>query len=109
VILAPGTSDETVLTLPVAVAAEDGQKIVVGIRPEHMSRAAGDATNTLNCTVSLVEPTGSETHVSARFGGQDVIAKFFPNQAPALGEVVKLDVDVGRMCVFDAETQRAIR
>ncbi len=82
--------------------------VIVGIRPEHLTRGDAKTANSLICKVTLVEPTGSETHVISRFGKSDVTAKFFPNQAPKLGEDVWLNVDTDRICIFDAQTEQAL-
>jgi multiple sugar transport system ATP-binding protein len=81
---------------------------IVGIRPEHLTQAISKTANTLTGKVTLVEPTGSETHVISRVGNSDVTAKFFPNQAPKLGEAVRLAIDTDRICIFDAKTEQAI-
>jgi multiple sugar transport system ATP-binding protein len=107
-VLAHGSTDETRLKLDRLIDADSGKKITVGIRPEHFTQAAAKSANTLKAIVSLVEPTGSETHVSARFGKNEVTAKFFPNQAPKLNEVVGLAVDTSRMCLFDSESGQAL-
>jgi multiple sugar transport system ATP-binding protein len=108
VILAEGTLAETTLKLSRASNGNDGQHVTVGIRPEHFTTSTAKAANTLKAQVSLVEPTGSETHVAVTFGAAEVTAKFFPYQAPKLGETVHLAVDMDRVCLFDAETQMAI-
>ena len=108
VVVAVDTEDQTILTLAKPVAAGAGHQVIVGIRPEHFTTAIGKVPNTLKAIVSLVEPTGSETHVAARFGGREITAKFFPYQAPKLGETVRLAVDVNRLCLFDAETEKAL-
>jgi multiple sugar transport system ATP-binding protein len=82
--------------------------VVVGIRPEHLTHGAGDSVNSLVGNVTLVEPTGSETHVISRFGNSEVTAKFFPKQAPRLGEEVRLAVDMDRICIFDAQSEQAL-
>jgi multiple sugar transport system ATP-binding protein len=84
------------------------EKVIIGIRPEHLTRGDSKSTNTLVGKVTLVEPTGSETHVISRVGNSDVTAKFFPYQAPRLGEAVKLAVDMERICIFDAATEQAL-
>jgi multiple sugar transport system ATP-binding protein len=84
------------------------EKVIVGIRPEHLTRGDSKSTNTLVGNVTLVEPTGSETHVISRVSNSDVTAKFFPYQAPKLGEAVNLAIDMERICVFDAVTQQAL-
>ncbi len=104
VMLAEGTS----LSLTRGVDAVDGKSIIVGIRPEHLSRATNTAGNVLEVIVSLVEPTGSETHVVSRFGAQEITSSFAPSQSPQLGESLRLAVDMDRICLFDAETERAL-
>ncbi len=95
------------LTLKCNFAATT-EKVIVGIRPEHLTRGDPKSANTLVGSVTLVEPTGSETHVISRVGNSDVTAKFFPYQAPKLGEAVNLAIDMERICVFDAVTQQAL-
>jgi multiple sugar transport system ATP-binding protein len=82
--------------------------VIVGIRPEHLTHATAKAANTMSGTATLVEPTGSETHVISRIGKSDVTAKFFPYQAPKQGDTVRLAVDMERMCIFDAKTEKAL-
>jgi multiple sugar transport system ATP-binding protein len=96
------------LTLDRAVGANNGQNVIVGIRPEHFTHGGGKAANSIPAKVVLVEPTGSETHVVARVDAREVTAKFFPNQAPRLGETIHLAVDVARVCLFDATSEQAI-
>lgn len=96
-----------VLKLNRAVTGKNSN-VVVGIRPEHLTHGNVKSANSLLARVTLVEPTGSETHVISRFGNSDITAKFFPNQAPKLGESVRLSVDMDRICIFDAETEKAL-
>jgi multiple sugar transport system ATP-binding protein len=91
-----------------AVNSSVSTSVVAGIRPEHLTRASSKTANALVGKVTLVEPTGSETHVISRVGNTDVTAKFFPNRAPKLGETVCLAVDTDRICIFDAQTQQAL-
>ncbi len=96
------------LKLARAVSQGSSANVIVGIRPEHLSKAVGNAANTITGKVTLVEPTGSETHVISRIGNSDVTAKFFPNQSPKLDETVRLAVDMDRICIFDAKTEQAL-
>jgi multiple sugar transport system ATP-binding protein len=43
-----------------------------------------------------------------RIAGKEVIARFEPNASPAVGERVKLAVDMAKACIFDPETQMLI-
>jgi multiple sugar transport system ATP-binding protein len=99
---------EAVLALDRPAALQDGQTVVVGIRPEHFTQGNAQAQNSIAAKVMLVEPTGSETHVVSRFGSNEITAKFFPNNAPKLGETVRLAVDMDRVCLFDAKSEKAI-
>jgi multiple sugar transport system ATP-binding protein len=96
------------LQLPRALTGHAGPRVIAGIRPEHLSRATAKGANVLESTVSLVEPTGSETHVVSRIGEKEITSSFLPSQAPKVGDIIKLAVDMDRICLFDAETQRAI-
>jgi multiple sugar transport system ATP-binding protein len=89
-------------------AGATGTSVIVGIRPEHLTHASAKAANTISGKVSLVEPTGSETHVISRIGNNDVTAKFFPYQSPKLGDTVRLAVDMNRICIFDSKTEQAL-
>jgi multiple sugar transport system ATP-binding protein len=50
----------------------DGQEVIYGVRPEHLEIS----DEGLAAKVSLVEPTGSETHVISRFNDHELIAVF---------------------------------
>ena len=56
----------------------------------------------------MVEPTGAETMVVLRVGDREVVARFEPDDAPAVGERVTLAVDMAKACLFDPETERLI-
>ena len=56
----------------------------------------------------MVEPTGSETIVIVRVGEREVLARFEPDEAPAVGDRVTLAVDMAKACLFDPENERLI-
>ncbi len=84
------------LPLP-AVAAEPGRAIVYGIRPEHIEIGEGGVP----ARVSVLEPTGSETQVFARMGGDpiDAIVKDRLDVKP--GAEIPLRIDPRRVHIFD--------
>jgi multiple sugar transport system ATP-binding protein len=89
------------------------RKVVLGIRPEHLSRqssaTAGRAgTATMSAPVEVVEPTGAETMAVLRFGDREVVGRFTPDQAPKTGENMPLAIDMTRACLFDPATQKLI-
>jgi multiple sugar transport system ATP-binding protein len=89
------------------------KRVVLGIRPEHLSRQAPGAPDrpgiaTLSAPVEVVEPTGAETMAVLKFGDLEVVGRFSPDEAPKTGEKMPLAVDMTRACLFDPETRRLI-
>src|ERR1039458_8076895 len=60
------------LPLASAPANSDGRPVVYGVRPEHFTIADDGA----EAEIVVVEPTGSETQVFAKLGGEQVVAVF---------------------------------
>jgi multiple sugar transport system ATP-binding protein len=94
-------------------AIVDGQAIVLGIRPEHMTCAAGDtgiAGQKLLGTIDIVEPLGSASIVHARVGDKAVTVSVNGLMLFDIGAAVTLIVDdPANVHVFDAQTQLVIR
>ncbi len=88
--------------LPLASAPRDsnGRPAIYGIRPEHFS-LGGQA---LKAEVSVIEPTGSETQVFARLGGQKVVGVFRERVAARPGEDLPMAPDPNSVHLFDRET-----
>jgi multiple sugar transport system ATP-binding protein len=107
--------DHALLPLPAATADRvgPGRKVVLGVRPEHLTRhdagrPARAAFGRIDVPVEVVEPTGAETIVIVRIGEREVVARFEPDSAPLEGETVTLAVDMAKACLFDPETERLI-
>jgi multiple sugar transport system ATP-binding protein len=83
-----------------AVAAQDGQAVVYGIRPEHIELATGQ--DGVPGEVVVVEPTGAETQVFAKLAGVEVSSVFRERHAFRPGEMIRLRADPLRAHVFDA-------
>jgi len=90
------------LDLPLASAPRDsdGRPAIYGIRPEHFSLGG----QSLKAEVSVVEPTGSETQVFARLGGQKVVGVFRERVAARPGEDLPMAPDPKSVHLFDKET-----
>ncbi|HUP98409.1 MAG TPA: sn-glycerol-3-phosphate ABC transporter ATP-binding protein UgpC [Usitatibacter sp.] len=85
----------------------DGQKIVFGTRPEHLELAS--AGHGLAANVVVVEPTGADTQVFAKFGETEMTAVFRERHDFRAGEPVHLMPDHERTHLFDAETGKSLR
>jgi multiple sugar transport system ATP-binding protein len=79
---------------------EDGRLVTVGVRPEHLTLGRAGLTG----TVAVVEPTGSETHIVTRIGGQDIVAQFRERQSFRPGDPITLTPDPAHLHVFDKAT-----
>ena len=60
------------------------------------------------CTIAVVEPTGSETHIVLRAAGRDITAVFRERHAFAPGTPVHLAPDAAKVHLFDAVTGNRI-
>lgn len=79
---------------------QDGQKLTVGVRPEHLELADSG----LQLTVAVVEPTGAETHVVCRMGNQDVTAVFRERHPFKAQQTIHLRPITENIHLFDPET-----
>ncbi|GGF13953.1 ABC transporter ATP-binding protein [Aliidongia dinghuensis] len=88
------------LPLPPIAGGRDGQPVVYGIRPEHLTLdAAGVAA-----AVSVVEPTGADTFVYAEIGGVPICATFDERHEFHPGEPIALAPRLDAVHLFDAAT-----
>lgn len=86
------------LTLPVAVSSDS--RLTIGVRPEHLTLAEnGWAAN-----VSVVEPTGSETQITARIAGNLVRVLVRGRTDVQPGDTIYLNVLPKDLHVFDTRT-----
>jgi multiple sugar transport system ATP-binding protein len=116
VVIGAGRPDEVRLRLQGydAAAAFRGSEVVLGIRPECIAeagRAFGDASDApivVNAPVEMIEPTGAETIVLLRLGGEPVLARISPDIRPLPGALAPFALDTRRICLFDPVTERLI-
>ncbi len=87
----------------IPVRIENGRKVILGIRPEHL-----DHGGSIRATVDVVEPIGHESIVYASAGSEKLVVIFDPHETPKLGETISLNVDPARVHLFDAESGNAI-
>ncbi|HEX4886301.1 MAG TPA: sn-glycerol-3-phosphate ABC transporter ATP-binding protein UgpC [Casimicrobiaceae bacterium] len=92
------------LPVPDDARAADGQPVLFGIRPEHCAPSDGG----LPAEVVVVEPTGADTQLYCRFGGQEFTAVVRDRTHVTAGERVLLRPDLKRSHLFDASTGRRL-
>jgi multiple sugar transport system ATP-binding protein len=96
------TADGTRIELGNGVAAQDGDEIVFGIRPEHFVRAAGG----LNGRIDVIEPTGADTILYATVAGTQICAVFDERVGFRPGDAITLAPRQGAVHVFDPANGR---
>jgi multiple sugar transport system ATP-binding protein len=88
---------------------EDGQKIVLGVRPADLSKsAAASEKNVLSGTSDMVEFHGDQILVSFPMGESRISAFVPARQRPKEAEPAAFKVDESVMHVFDAGTGRSL-
>jgi multiple sugar transport system ATP-binding protein len=92
------TADGIRLALPAAPKAARGRDIVYGIRPEQF---VIDAAAGVPAEIVVVEPTGSETQVIARLGGQSITTVFHDRISAKSGETIPLSPAAASAYLFD--------
>jgi multiple sugar transport system ATP-binding protein len=97
---------ETGVELPLkSVPGEaDGRPCVYGIRPEHLTLTGGD----FRAEISVVEPTGSETQVFAKLGGQQIVGVFRERISAQPGDNLSLSPNLDAVHLFDAGTGKRL-
>jgi len=94
------TDDGIDLPLAGAPKGSDGQPAIYGIRPEHFALGGKD----IKAEVSVIEPTGSETQVFAKIGGQKIVGVFRERVAVRPGDALPMVPDSKSVHLFDKET-----
>ena len=86
--------------LPVADPGPEavGRNLVYGVRPEFISLDPEG----LPAEVIVIEPTGYETHMMVKLGGEEVNCVFRERVQANAGEVIRLRIDADRVHLFDA-------
>jgi multiple sugar transport system ATP-binding protein len=88
------------LPLARAPAASDGRPAVYGIRPEHFVLTDSG----IPVEIVVIEPTGSEMQIVARFGEQEIVCVFRERLKARPGETIHVAPDVGLVHLFDEAT-----
>jgi multiple sugar transport system ATP-binding protein len=86
-------------------ALQDGQPVLLGVRPEHC--AVGN-TGGLNVEVIVVEPTGADTQLYCRFMDHDVTATIRDRTNVRPGDRITLVPDPGRAHLFDTVSTKRL-
>ena len=92
--------DGTKLPAPGSVGGVDGQKVVYGVRPEHLAMASGSTG--VAAKVEVVEPTGADTLVFSTIAGIHTCAVFSERHDFRPGQEIRLQPRLDVVHLFDA-------
>ena len=90
--------DGTELAVARNAGGSDGQPVIIGTRPEHLTLAATGIPS----QVVVIEPTGADTFVACRHHGTDLAVVFRERHNFAPGSTIHLQPDIERSHLFDA-------
>jgi multiple sugar transport system ATP-binding protein len=82
----------------------ENREVILGIRPEHLEIAADG----LETEVVVVEPTGSETQLFVRLGGQEIAAVFRERHEFVPGQRIRLRPRADCLHLFDPSNGQRI-
>ncbi|MBN8988922.1 MAG: sn-glycerol-3-phosphate ABC transporter ATP-binding protein UgpC [Rhizobiales bacterium] len=99
------TTGGVCLPLSGAPKTADGRVAIYGARPEHFMLS----DDGLPAEVTVVEPTGSETHVMANLGTTPVVCVFRERIRAMPGDTIRIAPLPEAAHLFDADSGRAIR
>ncbi len=94
------TTDGHFLPLKHIPTGLEGRALVYGIRPEHLILS----DDGFEVEIAVVEPTGSESHVLARVGGNDLTCVFRERVTLRAGDKVRVRPEAGSVHIFDDKT-----
>lgn len=95
-----GKVRDTVFAMEPVDGLEDGRQVILGVRPENTVLTGSGVTG----EITVVEPTGSETHLVIRSDGDDFVAVVRERQAFRPGQEVAISAAASDIHVFDRET-----
>ena len=93
-------------------ALENGQPVLLGLRPEWILEAESPGGSTDNWCftqrIEVVEPTGANTLVLFELNGDEVTVLLGGDSRVAVGDSLAFEADVSRAILFDADSGQAL-
>lgn len=83
-----------------------GKPLVLGLRPQDLGDQ--DKTLTLQATVDVIEPLGSENYLYCTVGRDSLAARVDGRSQVRPGDTVELGFSPARFYLFDAESEKAL-
>ncbi|ALN75200.1 ABC transporter ATP-binding protein [Aureimonas sp. AU20] len=96
------------LTLALGGKAQPGQRVTLGLRPEHLKIAASGEPDAFEARVETLESTGSASFLKVRAGEQTLVVSLAERRVHIADERIHLRIDIPAIHVFDRESQERI-
>jgi multiple sugar transport system ATP-binding protein len=98
-------------SLAQAVAGNPNRSVIFGVRPEDMREMGGGApgSDLIEGTVEVAEPMGAETLLHLTTGATSFIARVPPTGCFEEGQRVRVQLDLVKAHLFDAESEQNLR
>jgi multiple sugar transport system ATP-binding protein len=112
--LAVRLEDGTLLALPQTrherLGARRDVPVTLGVRPEHMRRAADSRPGLARFTaaIELLQPTGSRTYATFKLGGTEVVAELQAHDVTEINQKIDLSVDMNRVVLIDPVSEKVL-
>jgi multiple sugar transport system ATP-binding protein len=88
------------------LAAYDAKKIVLGLRPEHITDQRAVNVPVIDALTEVIEPLGAETYLYASTGAHSLAARIKNTHKP--GDKIQMSFDMTRALYFDPATEKTI-
>ncbi len=85
-----------------AAQVRDGEELVLGVRPEHLTLNAQPTARAIPGNVYVTQPLGAETLVNLRVGDATVSVRLFTDEPPPYAGRVWMSADVHRVFLYRA-------
>lgn len=117
-VLYPREDEQVIVPLDQAryaavLAQRVGEKVTLGLRPEHITHVRQHKLDeplatVIQVDIVVVEPTGADTMILTTINGIDVTARVDPYQAGSAGETMPLMLDMDKAVLFDAQNDERL-
>lgn len=98
--------------LPVTVSARNGQDVIVGIRPEAITDAAGrggEKSIQATCRIDVVEPAGADIYAITTLGGKEVVTRLHQDWSGSANQAADLLFNLEKIVFFDPQSGERLR
>jgi sn-glycerol 3-phosphate transport system ATP-binding protein len=96
------------IALPGELRGHAPEAVTVGVRPEHLVLATGEAA-TFRFKVETIEALGADSLLHGAFGGGTLVARVEGHATPPPGELMRFSVMPGRLYFFDTVSGKRLR